>query len=261
MKIAILGAGNMGGALARGLVNFGGIPAGDITVSAVHGYTLERFKGSGFNTTFSNTDAIANADIIVIAVKPYAVGKIIDEIAPVMDCTRQIVLSVAAGVKSEDILGEFSKYGKEPSLMLVIPNTAIEIGQSMTFIAPINATEEQKDAVLQLFKGTGTNMIVAEKQLGAGMALASCGIAYAMRYIRAAAQGGVELGFFPKDATAIVCQTVMGAASKISASGNNPEVEIDKVCTPGGYTIRGLNAMEREGFSASVVAGLRESYR
>ena len=129
----------------------------------------------------------------------------------------------------------------------------------MTFVSSCNATAQQEDLVVALFDELGCAMLVDEAQIAAGTALASCGIAYAMRYIRAATEGGVELGFRPAVAQKIVSYTVQGAAQLLLQSGSNPETEIDKVTTPGGITIKGLNEMEHCGFSSAVIKGLKAS--
>ena len=127
----------------------------------------------------------------------------------------------------------------------------------MTFIAPIGATAEQTAMMEQIFDDLGKTYITDEAHLGAGTVLASCGIAYAMRYIRAAAEGGVELGFSADVAKDIVLQTVKGAVALLQANGNHPEAEIDKVTTAGGTTIKGLNEMEHAGFTSAVIRGLK----
>ena len=113
--------------------------------------------------------------------------------------------------------------------------------------------------MLNIFNELGEAMLVEEKLIPAGTSLASCGIAYALRYIRAAMEGGVELGFRADDAKRIVMQTLRGAVDILDAGGQHPEVEIDRVTTPGGLTIKGLNAMEAAGFTNSVIEGLRAS--
>ena len=138
-----------------------------------------------------------------------------------------------------------------------MPNTAVEVGSSMTFVSAKGASETQIAQVLQLFNVLGHTLFIEERLMTAGTALASCGIAFALRYIRAAIEGGIELGFYPKEAQEIVAQTVLGAARLLLESQNNPEVEIDKVTTPGGITIKGLNAMEQAGFTAAVFNGLK----
>jgi len=162
---------------------------------------------------------------------------------------------IAAGVKSEDIktwLGENC-----PPLFLLIPNIAIAEMVSMTSIVPIGASEEASRKVVNIFDEMGSTLITDEQHLAAGTTLASCGIAYAMRYIRAASEGGVELGFKADDAKAIVMQTMKGAVELLETSGMHPEAAIDLVTTPGGVTIKGLNEMEHAGFTSAVIRGLK----
>ncbi len=249
----------MGGASAIGIVKAGIIPASDITVTAKHQSTLDKFTPYGIKTSLDNISAVKDADIVMLVVKPWLIEPVVNEIKPALDYSKQIIVSMAPGVKSAQLLDILDKDGEKPSLAYIIPNTAIEILQSMTFIAPITVSQDHVSTLEKVFEGTGSTMIVDENHLGAGTALASCGIAYAMRYIRAASEGGVELGFYAKDAVKIVCQTVMGAAGLISAHGSHPEAEIDKVTTPGGITIKGLNTMEKEGFTNAVISGLKAS--
>jgi pyrroline-5-carboxylate reductase len=187
------------------------------------------------------------------------VEQVLKGIREVMDYDKQILVVVAAGVKSESIKEWMAKDGgKLIPTFLVIPNIAIAQLASMTFIAPAMAVEQQHtDAIQNLFDSMGKSIITDEQHLGAGTTLASCGIAYAMRYIRAAAEGGVELGFKADEAKQIVMQTMKGAVTLLEATGLHPEAAIDLVTTPGGVTIKGLNEMEHAGFTSSVIKGLK----
>jgi len=178
-------------------------------------------------------------------------------IRDVMDYEQQILVVVAAGVKSESIVEWMTKEGKMIPTFLVIPNIAIAQLESMTFIAPVVADAQQIAQVKELFDTMGHSIITDEQHLGAGTTLASCGIAYAMRYIRAASEGGVELGFKADDAKQIVMQTMKGAVTLLEATGLHPEAAIDLVTTPGGVTIKGLNEMEHAGFTSAVIRGLK----
>ena len=126
----------------------------------------------------------------------------------------------------------------------------------MTFLCPVNATDELTGQVKALFDEMGKTCICDETHLSVGMALASCGIAYAFRYIRAASEGGVELGFKARQSQEIVMQTLKGAVALLEAEGLHPEEAIDRVTTPGGLTIKGLNEMEHAGFTSAVIQGL-----
>ena len=253
MKVTIIGAGNMGGATALGLAKAGRVVPGDITVTARHESTLEKFKEAGIRTCLSNVEAVRGADVVIIAVKPWIVPEVCAEIVGALDFGRQTVVCMAPGVKPGDLAGYLGGAG----VVYVIPNTAIECCESMTFVSAAGATPEAERMVAGLFEGTGKVKIVPLGQLMAGTALASCGIAYALRYIRASAEGGVEMGFRAKDAEEIVAQTVKGAGALLEAHGSHPEEEIDRVTTPGGLTIKGLNAMEEAGFTNAVIKGLK----
>lgn len=252
----------MGGAIARGIARSGMAAVEAITVSSPnrHG-ELDAISAEYplIGTTTVNCKAAAGADMVIVAVKPWLLDEVMREIAPVVDFAKQMIVSVA-GVPLAH-LEEFAPEGVEPAVFRLIPNTAIAVGESMTFIAAANATAAQIAAVSEIFSRMGKVMVVEERLMGAGTALASCGIAYVMRYVRAATEGGVELGMRADDAKAVMLQTLIGAARLLEATGNNPEAEIDKVTTPGGLTIRGLNAMERNGFTTAVIEGLKASVK
>lgn len=207
--------------------------------------------------TQSNVEAVRGADLVLLAVKPWKMEEVACELKPVLDYRAQMVASVAGGVGLADLSALFRHNDMLPALFYVMPNTAVAVRQSMTFVAAQGASEEQTAAVVDLFRLLGEAMLVEERLMNGGMALASCGIAFAMRYIRAAMEGGVELGFYPNEAKQIVMQTLSGAVELLRSTGNHPEAEIDRVTTPGGITIRGLNEMEHAGFTDSVIRGLR----
>lgn len=265
MTIAIIGTGNMGGAIMRGLIKSGTCRPEEIICTAKTKATLDRIRefDDHIRVSQDNAAAAAQADIIILAVKPWLVAEVMEEIRPSLDLNRQMLVSVAAGVA----LHELAEMAVVPSLMerngerlplfRVVPNTAVETLCGVTFIASHGATDEQAGQIHQLFSALGYALIVDEKLIPAGTSLASCGIAFAMRYIRAAMEGGVELGFRPEEAARIVEHTVKGAATLLLESGAHPEAEIDKVTTAGGITIKGLNAMERAGFTAAVIDGLK----
>lgn len=262
MKIAIIGAGNMGGALARGLALGTLMQTSKIYLSNPSTPKLEALKREfpEINITTDNREAARVADIVVIAVKPWKVEEVLREITPDMDYSRQAIASMVGGLGIAELSAWLDRGdGVLPATYLIIPNTAIATMSSMTFIASARATEEQENKLLDIFNELGKAMLVDEEHIAAGTSLASCGIAYALRYIRAAMEGGVELGFRADDAKHIVMQTLRGAVDILEKNNTHPEVEIDRVTTPGGLTIKGLNAMEATGFTHSVIEGLRAS--
>jgi pyrroline-5-carboxylate reductase len=259
LKIAIIGAGNMGGAIARGLSKSSTINSENIYISDVSEANLESIKKFDItiNTSFSNCEGIKNADIILIAVKPWLIEQIADEIASNIEYDKQIIVSIAAGVNFEKLQELFDK---NASMYRIIPNTAIDVMQSVSTISSYNTSKEQDRIILSIFNELGKSFLVPESQLNAFMSLSSCGIAYAFRYIRAASEGGVEMGIYPTTAKEVVIQTLRGAIELLEATNNHPEMEIDKVTTPGGITIKGLNEMEANGFTNAVIKGLKASF-
>ncbi|HJE88238.1 pyrroline-5-carboxylate reductase [Rikenella microfusus] len=255
MKVTVIGAGNMGGAMIRGLVAGGRVAAGDITAVAVHDKTLNAMREVGVQATTDAVAAAKTADVVLLAVKPWLVEGTARQIAGAVKDSA-LIGSVAAGIGLADLV---SYFGGDKPLFRIMPNTAVTVGESMTFVTAGGATPEQTRTMISLFEPLGKVMEVPEKQFDGCMALASCGIAYALRYVRAAMEGGIELGIPPQMAQTVVAQTLKGAAEILLRTGNHPEAEIDKVTTPGGITIKGLNAMEANGFTRAVIEGLKAS--
>ena len=255
MKIAVIGAGAMGGATVEGLIKGQYFKNDDITVADPSQAVTEKFAKMGISVTSDNKLAADTADIVCVVVKPWLVERVLKDIKPELDPKKQILIVIAAGVSSESIKGWLGE--SCPPLFLVIPNIAIAEMASMTFVVPIGASEKDVQTVTEIFNEMGSTLITDEQHLAAGTTLASCGIAYAMRYVRAASEGGVELGFKADDAKAIVVQTMKGAVELLEASGMHPEAAIDLVTTPGGVTIKGLNEMEHAGFTSAVIRGLK----
>lgn len=255
MKIAIIGAGNMGSAIACGLVNSRLINPCDIIVSNPSQEKLETLKSfnSEINVTNDNKEAVKGSDIIILAVKPWIVETVLEEI---LFKKQQILISVAAGIT----FGQLGKYSDDHITMFrIIPNTAISLGCSMTVIASHNATPEQEKMVMNLFNKFGITKMISEEKMAAATALTSCGIAYVLKYIQAAMQAGVEMGIKPQDAAEMVAQSCKGAAELILKNHSHPSIEIDKVTTPGGLTIKGINELEHDGFSSAIIKAMKAS--
>jgi len=258
MKITIIGGGNMGGAVALGLASSSYIKASDITVinrtEKKSNYLRE--KNKELNAVAGDYSSIREADIVMLGVKPWMIREVLEEHKNKMS-PKQIIISLAAQIS----LGELSEWSfPESPIYRIIPNTAISIKESMTFIASRHTTKEQDKLVLDLFDELGQSMFIDEQMVPAVTALSSCGIAFAFRYIRAAMEGGIELGIYPDQAKRILIQTLRGAVNLLEANDSHPEAEIDKVTTPGGITIKGINEMEHAGFTSAVIRGLKASY-
>lgn len=239
MKIAIIGAGNMGGALVKGWTKAG--MAADITASAYTQKTLDRLAEAcpGITVTLDNRKAVEGADVVVLAVKPWLVQQVITEIKP--ELKDKFVISVAAGIRDERID------------VYAMPNIAAEFGESMTFVEEA----EQAEKAAKLFERVGQCKVVPQRLMDAGMMMAGCGIAYVMRFLRAMTEGGVEMGFYPEEAKQIAMQTMQGAVTLLRETNLHPEAAIDKVTTPGGITIKGLNELDHAAFNSAVIRCLK----
>lgn len=257
MKIAVIGAGEMGGAFAEGLLRGNVFHAADVTIANPHEGKLKRFAEMGASVTTDNKAAVVGADFITLVVKPWLIEQVINEIKTELDYDRQMILNMAASTTFGQLHEWLLKDGKLPPVFQIGPNIAIAHRQSMTFIAADANAQDQLATVESIFSDLGNVLVTDEQHMAAGSALAGCGIAYALRYIRAASEGGVELGFKADEAKHIVMQTMKGAVTLLEANDTNPESEVDKVTTPGGLTIRGLNEMEHAGFTSAVIRGLK----
>ena len=258
MKVAIIGAGNMGGAIARGMAQGSLIRPADITVSNPSEGKLRAIKefNPQIKTTCNNQEAINEADLIILAVKPWFIKEVIEGLT--LQTEKQIIASVAAGIP----FAEYEQWiGEKATIFRIIPNTAISQMQSMTLLASHNASKEQEALLANIFNEMGVAMLIDEKQMGAATALTSCGIAYVLKYIQAAMQAGVEMGIYPKDAARMVAQSVKGAAELILTNESHPSVEIDKVTTPGGLTIKGINELEHGGFTSAIINAMKASLK
>ncbi|HNS51476.1 MAG TPA: pyrroline-5-carboxylate reductase [Anaerolineae bacterium] len=255
-RIAIIGVGNIGTAIANGLVRSERFPAGEITLTRRRAHLLEAMRQQGFNIAPDNRSAVRQADVIIVAVEPQQVDRVLAEISPELRPGRHIVVSVVTGASTREIARQL---GEGIAIVRAMPNTAIAVRESMTCIASETADGHALEVARSIFDTVGRTIVIAEEEMIAATALGACGVAFFLRAIRAASQGGIEIGFRSADALAIAAQTARGAASLLLASGNHPEDEIDRVTTPRGCTIAGLNQMEHEGFSSAMITGITVS--
>ena len=256
-KIAIIGGGNLGASIAEGLIQSEFSRPVELSITRRNPAALSRFAEQGSMVHSDNKKAVKTAEIIILAVKPYNFEEIIQEVKTSLDPKKHVVVSVITGVWIDQIQ---KAIGKAVPVIRAMPNTAIAIQQSMTCLAHSGATSSQINYIRQLFDQLGKTVMIDEKLMDAATVLGACGTAYAMRYIRANIQGGIEIGFDALTATLIAAQTVKGAAQLLLEKGSHPEYEIDKVTTPKGCTIAGLNEMEHQGFSSSLIRGVVASY-
>ncbi|MDM7926608.1 MAG: pyrroline-5-carboxylate reductase [bacterium] len=257
-RIAVLGAGNIGTALARGLVRSGRFLPGQIALTRRNPRPLDGLRKEGFDVGSDNVRAVANSDFIIVAVEPRQIKSLLQEVRPGLKPARHVLASVVSGVGLQDIAKLTG--GKTPVLR-AMPNIAAAIGESITCVAygKNRPRPETAAAVSRVFEAVGPVLEIDEEQMIAATVIGACGIAFFLRAIRAASQGGIEVGFHSQDALRIAAQTARGAATLLLQSQDHPESEIDRVTTPRGCTISGLNQMEHEGFSSAMIKGILTS--
>ncbi len=257
-KIAIIGGGNLGVSLAEGFLKSGISGPRDLTVTRRKVQLLKPLKDVGVSVHADNAKAVSDASTVILAIKPKQLIDVLKEIKPALDPDKHVLISVVTGVSISEIA---NAVGTKIILFRAMPNTAIAIRESMTCLSTKNGTQQQKEFVMSLFEKLGKAIFIEEELMAAATVLAACGIAYSLRYIRAASQGGIEIGFDAATAQLIAAQTVKGAASLLLERGEHPEREIDRVTTPQGCTIAGINEMEHQGFSSSLIKGIMTSYK
>lgn len=256
MKAAIIGGGNIGLSLAEGLVRSNVCKPSDITITRRNKTALAELSKKNFKTNTDNAKAIEDADAVFICVLPQQLDEALSQIQLSVDLKKHLIVSVVTGAHTSvfrNVLGDKLR------IIRAMPNTAMKVGESMTCISAVNATQKDIALVQDLFNTMGQSIVIAEDMMSAATALCACGIAFFLRTIRAASQGGVEIGFHAHDALKIAAQTAFGAAKLLIANKTHPEEEIDKVTSPKGCTIAGLNEMEHQGLSSAFIKGIKLS--
>lgn len=241
-------------ALAEGLVKAKICTPTDITITRRSEISID--KQNGYSTTTDNIKAVAGAEAIFICVLPQQLDEALSQIKDVVDLKNQLLVSVVTGAHTEVFR---KKLGDDLRIVRAMPNTAMKVGESMTCLSAVNATQEDITLVQNIFNTMGQCLFIQEEMMSAATALCACGIAFFLRTVRAASQGGVEIGFHAHDALKIAAQTAYGAAKLLIANGTHPEEEIDKVTSPKGCTIAGLNEMEHQGLSSALIKGIKLS--
>ncbi len=255
MKIAIIGAGNLGKAIAEGILNSNG--ATHMFLTKRNTRSIIDFEQYGNVTvTSDNVEAVKKSDVLIFALQPGQMSAVLEEVKKYIT-ENHVIISTAAGMEIphiESIVGE-DKY-----ILRAMPNTAISVGESMTCICSNKIGEKRVELAEAIFNRMGSSLVIDEGLMQAATVICASGIAFWMRLIRATTQGAIQLGFEAEDANELAIKTCSGAARLLVESGSHPEAEIDKVTTPRGCTIEGLNQMEHEGLSSALIKGLQKSY-
>ncbi len=258
-KVAILGAGSLGQAIATGLARAKLYQPGDIFLTRRHLEPLANLAKDGFVVQADNRDAVQKSGTVLVAVQPQQVDTLLAEVRDVLDPERHVLISVVSGASIQSIRRQLDK--TTLPVVRAMPNVAIAVGKSMTCLAVDRKGDGRRrddalDAARAIFDAVGTTLVIDEEQMVPATSLCACGVAFFLRAVRAASQGGIEIGFHPEEALAMATQTALGAAALMQETGRHPEREIDTVTTPRGCTIAGLNEMEHRGFSSAMIKGI-----
>ena len=253
-SVAILGCGNIGSAVAKGLKR-SGMNTNTITLTRRKAGQLSEYQDAGYQVTDDNVSAVKNSQTIILSVAPGQVMDLLDDIAPHLGQKNQII-SIVSGVTISELQ---SKLDKDIQIVRAMPNTAAVLGESMTCLSSFSEFDKGLKIARELFNKVGQTLIIDEEQMSSATALCACGVAFFLRAIRAASQGGIEIGFHSDEAFTIAAQTARGAATLLLDNDSHPEAEIDRVTTPMGATIAGLNEMEHQGFSSAMIKGITAS--
>ena len=255
VKIGIIGCGNLGLSILNGIQqNMTGI---QIVASKRDISNLRQFESENTRFTTDNKLLIKESEILIFALKPYTLIPFLEEHADLLKNSKHTVISCATGIRLDEIQ---KAIGDEIGIYRAMPNTAAAVNESVTAISRTNDPLNNTRKVEEIFKSLGTVIHIDEDLMESATILGACGVAYVLRFMRAMIQGGIEVGFNAQTATEIVSQTMKGAAQLIIQNQTHPEEEIDKVTTPKGCTIVGLNEMEHAGFSSALIKGIVASY-
>ena len=254
MKVHIIGGGNLGVSTGKGIAKFS--KTNEVTVTRRHTASILYLEDLGVRVATDNKLGIQEADVIILTIKPYQVDTVLAEILPVI--SNKVIASGVSGLSIDSLQ---SKIGVSNTAIRIMPNIAAQFGASATCISFNEKHAVAAKNVVDLFQDLGTAPIIDEKLMDAATVLAASGTAFALRYIRASMQAGIEIGFDWQTALAISAQTVKGASEMILAENIHPEQLIDRVTTPQGCTIAGLSEMETHGFSSSLVRGIKAALK
>jgi pyrroline-5-carboxylate reductase len=255
MNIGIIGCGNLGNAILQGVASK--FTDAKIVASRRDVSKIVQPEQGNVTVTNDNRQLLATCDILIFTLKPYTILPFIQEHRDALDANRHTIISAATGVHLDELS---EAVGKDIGVYRAMPNTATAVNESLTAIASGKDPLHRQQDVHDIFNALGSTVHIEESLMDAATILGACGVAYVLRFMRAMIQGGIEVGFDAQTATKIVSQTMKGAAELIQHNGTHPEEEIDKVTTPKGCTIVGLNEMEHAGFSSALIKGIVTSY-
>ena len=256
-RVAFIGCGNMGSVLISGTLKSGLISKDKVLVTDIRPERLEYIRErEGISITEKNREAVEKSDVIVLAVKPQVIGKVLSEIRDVVTGDK-VIISIAAGITTGFIE---EALGKEVPVVRVMPNTPCLVKTGASGISTGKYAGEQEETIAEeMFRGVGIVVKVPEQMLDAVTALSGSGPAYIFYIIESLIEAGMEMGLSEDDARKLVSQTVLGAARMFVETGESPQVLRAKVTSPGGTTEAALKYLEEKGFQKILIAAVKEA--
>ena len=256
-KVGFLGAGNMGEAMIKGLLQAGLVQAQTICATDVRVERLEQIAQQyGIRTAASNSALVAESDVVILAVKPQIMGAVVREIAGAVDA-RKLLISIAAGVATRSVRAHL---GKPVRLIRVMPNTPALVLEGVTAIARAEGLDPgDLETAQELFGAVGRVVVLDEDALDAVTGLSGSGPAFIAIVIESLADGGVKMGLDRATAMTLAAQTVLGSAKLILETGTHPGQLKDMVSSPGGTTIAGIAALEEGGVRRTFISAVERA--
>ena len=259
-RVAVIGGGRMGEAIVAGLLAAGFVDPGSVTVAEPDRKRADVFSAHGVAVVADGHEAVAGADIVLLAVKPQIIDAVVAHIAPEIPA-EAVVVSIAAGITTarvESLLGE------DVAVVRVMPNTPAMVGQGMSVVSGgSTASPEQVEMVRGMFEALGRAIVIDERQQDAATAISGSGPACVALFVDSLARAGVRQGLSREVAESLALQTMRGTVELIERTGTHPEAIVDAVSSPGGATIAAIEAFEagglRSGVFDAVAAAVRRS--
>lgn len=259
MRVGIIGAGQMGGALARGLLGRGVVRVNELLLSDRRPERLDELKQElGVSVTTQNGEVLENSELVIVAVKPQHLNGLLDELKE-LDLEGKVLVSIVAGARIsryEEFLGERAK------VVRVMPNSPCQIGFGISVLSPgKNVDAEALSKVKSVFAAVGEVLELPEEYLDVVTAISGSGPAFFYYFAEALIEAGVKAGLSREVTTRLVQETMIGSGMMMKKTGKHPALLIDMVTSPGGTTIVGLEALDKKGFKAAVFKAVEAAFK
>ena len=254
MKIGFIGGGNMAGAIANGVIKSGICKKSDMVICDINRESLKKYDKEVLTST-NNKDAL-KCDYIILAVKPFILSKVLEEIKT-EDIKNKVFISIVAGISVSEMK---SVLGEKAKIVRVMPNTPAQVGEGMTVIAQPDkeVTQEELTQVEGIFNAVGKTEIMPENMINVVTGVSGSSPAYVFMLIEAMADAGVVGGIPREKAYNLAAQAVLGSAKMVLETGKHPAELKDMVCSPKGTTIEAVAELEKRGFRSAIIEAIKK---